>query len=199
MDQAQLAQVAQHAREGFGRNAQLGGDEAFALVQGDLHGAAVVGLSVVQQPLCAARFGILREAAHGQFRLLPVALGHVQQQAPRARRHGGQTALERLDGHAPHMHAGVGHHVHRQRQAQQGRRGIEPERPLDGTELVAQETVVQHAAQHTAAFEVQHRRQHLIAPAQHFAGSDDLGVSGQRKKGRWQHGSHCAVRLRLRH
>ena len=64
---------------------------------------------------------------------------------------------------------------------------------------VAQETVVQHAAQHTAAFEVQHRRQHLIAPAQHFAGSDDLGVSGQRKKGRWQHGSHCAVRLRLRH
>ena len=173
--------MAQHAREGFGGNAQLRGNQALALVQRDLHGARGVGFGMLEQPLRAARLRILREAAHRQFGLLPVALGHVQQQAARTRCHGGQTAAKLFNGQAPHLQARVSHHVHREGQAHQGRCGIEPERPLHRTQLVAQKAVIQHAAQHTAAFEVQHRRQHLIAPAQHFAGSDDLGVSGQRK------------------
>ena len=49
-DQAMLAQMAQHAREGFGRNAQLGGDQALALLQRDLQAAVLGGRGIAQQP-----------------------------------------------------------------------------------------------------------------------------------------------------
>lgn len=58
-DEIALAQLAQHAREGLGRHAQLGGDQALALAQlnGQRAGGFFISPGIGQQPFGAARLG----------------------------------------------------------------------------------------------------------------------------------------------
>ena len=75
-----LAQMAQDAREGFRRNAQLRSNRALALVQGHTQRARAVVVGVAQQPLGAARLGVLRQTADGQLGLLVRTPGQVAHQ-----------------------------------------------------------------------------------------------------------------------
>ena len=173
--------MAKYAREGFRGDAQLRRNQALALVQRDAHGAGRILLGMVQQPLGTACFRVVGQAAHGQFRLLAIARRHVEQQATRPFGHGGQALAKLRNRHPAQLHTRFSHHVYRQGQAQQRRCSVEPERAFHRTQLVPQVAFFIKAAQHPPAFQVQHRGEHLITPAQHFAGGKYFRLDGQGK------------------
>ena len=76
-----VTQLAQHAGEGLRGNPQLRRNQAFACAQGDAQTASVrMGPSMVQQPLCAARFGILRQPTYRQLGLRAIGFGQILEQ-----------------------------------------------------------------------------------------------------------------------
>ena len=78
-DQTALTQVAQYARQGFWRNAQLRRNQAFALLQFDRADPFIAGLGVAQKPFGTTCFGVFGKSADRQFNLLAVCTGYVVQ------------------------------------------------------------------------------------------------------------------------
>ena len=78
-DEAALAQMAQHPGQGFGRDPELRRNRTLALLQLHRHQAFVASLCVTQQPLGAARLGILGQTADGKLRLLTMRHRHIVQ------------------------------------------------------------------------------------------------------------------------
>ena len=88
-------------------------------------------------------------------------------------------APEFLDRQTAHLHARLCHQVHRKRPFQHRGSRIQPERPFHHTQLVAHAPIFINAAQHAAVFQVQYRRQGLIAPAQHLASDKHFNLGRQ--------------------
>lgn len=192
-DQAALTQMAKHTRQRLGRNPQLGGNQALALLQRHGQGPLLAGLGMAQQPFGAACLGILGQPAHGQFGLAPMRRGHVLQDSPRRHRHGSQRLAKTRQRNTPQHHLGFGHRVHDAGQAQHGGRGLQPERPLDLAELMRQDVTFHHTQRHAAGLHIHHRGGRAATFEQHGARRRLAAFGTGVHEFGWQHGSHCAA------
>lgn len=181
-NQPVLTQVTQHARKCFRSNAQLRRNEALALVQGNAHGAAGVGLRMFQEPLGTAGLGILNQPAHRKLRLLATGGSHVAQQCARLRRKGLAVTLKIRQEHTVQLHPRLGKHIDSAGQIQQRIGGIQPAWPFNHSQLMAQMAALAHAQNDATAVQVQHRCESLMALPQDIARSSSFGLYVLRKK-----------------